>query len=131
VKYLPPFELIRRSIEISTVRGELRVNVSYEDFVKILRTMIQGIEVDESWYARAYEDIGSAVRDGLVRSAKQHFVDDGYFEGRLPFPMKVDEAWYLAQNPDVADSIRKGIVDTAQDHFDKDGYREGRLPFGM
>jgi len=33
VKYLPPFELIRRSIEISTVRGELRVNVSYEDFV--------------------------------------------------------------------------------------------------
>ncbi len=131
MKYLPPFELIRRSIEISTVRGELRVNVSYEDFVKILRTMIQGIEVDESWYARAYEDIGSAVRDGLVRSAKQHFVDDGYFEGRLPFPMKVDEAWYLAQNPDVADSIRKGIVDTAQDHFDKDGYREGRLPFGM
>jgi hypothetical protein len=49
VKYLPPFELIRRSIEISTVRGELRVNVSYEDFVKILKTLIQGIEVDEAW----------------------------------------------------------------------------------
>jgi hypothetical protein len=55
VRYLPPFELIRRSIEISTVRGELRVNVSYENFIAILRQMIQGIEVDEEWYARAYE----------------------------------------------------------------------------
>jgi hypothetical protein len=131
VKYLPPFELIRRSIEISTVRGELRVNVSYEDFVGILRTLIRGVEVDEAWYARIYEDIGNAVKDGILRSSKQHFIDDGYFEGRLPFPMQVDERWYLTENPDVADSIRKGVVDSAQDHFDRDGYREGRLPFGL
>jgi hypothetical protein len=131
VKYLPPFELIRRSIEISTVRGELRVNLSYENFVKILRMMIQGIEVDEAWYARAYEDIGSAVNDGVLKSAKQHFIDDGYFEGRLPFPILVDERWYLGENPDVAESIRKGIVDSAQDHFNRDGYAEGRLPFGL
>lgn len=131
MKYLPPFELIRRSIEISTVRGELRVNVSYENFVAILRQMIQGIEVDEAWYARAYEDIGDAVKQGSVASAKQHFVHDGYFEGRLPFAIRVNEAWYLAQNPDVADSIRNGTVISAQEHFDRDGYREGRLPFGM
>ena len=131
MKYLPPFELIRRSIEISTVRGELRVNMPYEDFVKILRNMISGIEVDEQWYLRPYEDIASAIKGGSVRSARQHFVDDGYFEGRLPFPMAVDERWYLSTNPDVADSIRKGDVTTAQEHFDKDGYREGRLPFGM
>ena len=131
MKYLPPFELIRRSIEISTVRGELRVNVSYEDFVKILRTMIAGIEINEAWYLKTYEDIAGAIRTGIVRSAKQHFVDDGYFEGRLPFPMTVDERWYLAQNPDVAESIRRGEVPSAQSHFDQDGYREGRLPFGM
>jgi len=131
VKYLPPFEMIRRSIEISTVRGELRVNVSYEDFVGILRKMIRGIEVDEAWYARTYEDIGNAVKDGVIGSPKQHFVDDGYFEGRLPFPIVVDERWYLTENPDVAESIRKGVVDSAQDHFNKDGYREGRLPFGL
>jgi hypothetical protein len=82
VRYLPPFELIRRSIEISTVRGELRVNVSYENFVDILRMMIRGVEVDEAWYASTYEDIGNAVRDGVLRSAKRHFIDDGYFEGR-------------------------------------------------
>jgi hypothetical protein len=131
VKYLPPFELIRRSIEISTVRGELRVNLSYEDFVKILRTMIAGIEVDEAWYLRTYEDIASAIKSGSVRSARQHFIDDGYFEGRRPFAMDVDERWYLMQNPDVSDSIRRGDVVSAQEHFDQDGYREGRLPFGM
>jgi hypothetical protein len=131
VKYLPPFELIRRSIEISTVRGELRVNLSYEDFVKILRTMIAGIEVDETWYLRTYEDIASAIKSGSVRSARQHFIDDGYFEGRRPFAMSVDERWYLTQNPDVSDSIRRGDVASAQEHFDQDGYREGRLPFGM
>ncbi len=131
MKYLPPFELIRRSIEISTVRGELRVNVSYEDFVKILKTLIQGIEVNEAWYAKTYEDIGGAIKNGVVRSARQHFVDDGYFEGRRPFPIAVDEKWYLTANPDVADSIRHGNVVSAQEHFDKDGYSEGRLPFGM
>ena len=131
VKYLPPFEMIRRSIEISTVRGELRVNVSYEDFVGILRTMIKGVEVDEAWYARTYEDIGNAVKDGVIRSSKQHFVDDGYFEGRLPFPIPVNERWYLTEYPDVAESIRKGIVESGQDHFDRDGYGEGRLPFGL
>jgi hypothetical protein len=131
VKYLPPFELIRRSVEISTVRGELRINVSYENFVAILRQLIRGIEVDEAWYARAYEDIGNAVKDGHVQSAQDHFVNDGYFEGRLPFAINVDEKWYLAENPDVADSVRNGSVTSAQEHFDKDGYLEGRLPFGM
>src|ERR1700757_3968153 len=40
VKYLPPFELIRRSIEISTIQGELHVNISYENFIGLLRTLI-------------------------------------------------------------------------------------------
>lgn len=131
MKYIPPFDLIRRSVEISTVKGELRVNVSYEDFIKLLKTMIAGIQVDEEWYLRTYEDIGKAVKDGTIKSAKQHFVDDGYFEGRRPFPMYVDEKWYQQQNPDVAESVRRGIVATGQAHFEEDGYREGRLPFSM
>jgi hypothetical protein len=130
VKYLAPFELIRRSIEISTVDGKTRVNVSYEGFVEILRTLIGGVEVNEAWYLETYEDVAAAVSEGVIGSVRQHFIDDGYFEGRLPFPIVVDERWYLARNPDVASSIRDGLVASAQDHFDQDGYREGRLPFG-
>jgi hypothetical protein len=131
VNYFPPFEVIRRSVDIQAVRGDLRVNMSYEDFVKLLKLMISGIEVDEEWYARAYDDIGQAIRAGSIRSARQHFINDGYFEGRLPAPIRVDEAWYLRRYPDVAEGIRKGILTSAQEHFDMDGYKEGRLPFEM
>lgn len=131
VKYIPPFDLIRRSVEITTVKGELRVSVSYEEFIKILKSLIAGFDVDEDWYLQTYEDIAKAIKGGSVQSARQHFVDDGYFEGRLPFPMAVDEKWYLQQNPDVAESVRRGVVASGQAHFQEDGYREGRLPFKM
>jgi hypothetical protein len=131
VKYLPPFDLIRRMVEVSTVRGELRVSLSYDDFIKILRMMISGIEVNEAWYLEAHEDIARAVAAGAVASAKQHFMDDGYFEGRQPFPMPVDERWYLEHYPDVAESVRKGIVSSGEQHFAEDGYREGRLPYEL
>ena len=49
MNYFPPFEVIRRSVEISTVRGELRVSLTYEEFVKLLKLMISGMDVDESW----------------------------------------------------------------------------------
>jgi len=131
VKYVPPFDLIRRSVEISTVKGELRVNVSYEDFIRLLKMLVAGIEVDEEWYLRTYDDIAQAVTEGTISSAKQHFVDDGYFEGRMPFPVAVDERWYMQQNPDVAESVRRGIIESAQAHFQEDGYREGRMPFNI
>lgn len=131
MKYIPPFDFIRRSVEISTIRGELRVNVSYEDFIRLLKKMIVGTEVDEAWYLRTYEDIAEAVREGSIKSAQHHFVEDGYFEGRLPFPIQVDDRWYTTQYPDVGDSVRRGLLPSAQAHFEEDGYREGRLPFGM
>ena len=87
MKYLPPFELIRRSIEISTVRGELRVNILYENFVTLLRQLIQGIEVDEAWYLKQNPDVADSIRNGSVSSAQEHFERDGYREGRLPFQM--------------------------------------------
>jgi hypothetical protein len=131
VKYVPPFDIIRRSVEVSTIRGELRVSLSYDDFVRILRLMISGIQVNEEWYLLEYPDIALAIRSGKVESAKQHFIDDGFFEGRRPFPMDVDEPWYLQQYPDVAESVRTGVVNSGQQHFAEDGYREGRLPFAL
>jgi hypothetical protein len=93
-----------------------------------MKLVISGIEVNEDWYLRHYEDIAKAVKEGAVKSARQHFVDDGYFEGRQPFAIQVDEKWYLQQNPDVAEGVRKGLIPSAQAHFDQDGYREGRQP---
>ena len=100
----------------------------YEQFLSLLKQVLVGVAVDDTWYLANNEDVAKAVRQGEIASPTRHFVDDGYFEGRLPFPIKVDEAWYLAQNPDVVESIKNGSIASAQEHFDGDGYREGRLP---
>jgi hypothetical protein len=131
VRYLPPFDVIKSEVSTSSVQGELRVSMSYDAFLKIIKMFAATLDVDEPWYLRHYDDIARVVRDGRLPSGRQHFVDDGYFEGRLPFPIRVDEQWYLAQNPDVAEDVRKGVIASGQAHFDEFGYREGRLPFPL
>jgi hypothetical protein len=131
LKYVPPFDFIRRSVEISTVKGELQVRMSYDEFVKLIKLLLSGTEVDEQWYLQQYDDVRGATETGEIISAQKHFVEDGYFEGRLPFPMDVDDDWYLSQYPDVADGIRNGTITSARQHFTDDGYREGRFPAAL
>jgi hypothetical protein len=131
VKYLPPFEVLKSYVTISTVNGELMVSCSYENLVQLIRRLIEGVEVDEAWYLERYQDIAQAITEGIVSSARSHFVHDGYFEGRAPFGIKVDEQYYLKHNSGVADYVRRGMLGSGQQHFDENGYKEGRLPFGF
>lgn len=131
LKYLPPFEVLNSYLTISSVKGELMVTCSYENLIQLLRRAIVGIEVDEQWYLKRYPDIAEAIDKGLVQSARLHFISDGYFEGRLPFPINVEERYYLAQNAGIAEYVRKGMLENGQQHFDENGYVEGRLPFGL
>ena len=129
--YLPPFDLVRRSLEIQAVRGELMASLPYDDFVKLVKQLIGGIRVDEAWYLTRYPDVADAIARGIVRSAHEHFVQDGYFEGRLPFEIQVDEGWYLSRYPDVAQGVERGDFEAGRDHFNKLGYMEGREPFPL
>ncbi len=126
--YLPPFEAIKAFLNFAAVNGELTVSTTYNQFMNLVRTLLQGIEVDEAWYLAQYPDVADAIRNGIVVSAQEHFLFDGYFEGRMPFPIPVDEAWYLEQNPGVAEYIASGELLSAQQHFNDNGYREGRRP---
>jgi hypothetical protein len=129
MRYLPPFDSIRRGVEISTVRGQLRVTMAYDEFVALIKSLVGGIEVDARWYLDRNPDVADAIARGTITSAEEHFAGDGYLEGRMPFPIAVDERFYLEQNPDVAEGIRAGAVASAQEHFEASGYREGRRPF--
>jgi hypothetical protein len=131
MKYLPPFELLKSYMTLETVNGELMASCTYEKFVEMLRLMIAGIQVDPDWYRARYPDIAGAIDQGIVASPQRHFVDDGYFEGRMPFEIRVDERYYLTANPGVADFVRRGLLADGQQHFDENGYQEGRLPFGL
>ena len=131
MKYLPPFELLKAFLTISTVKGELMVSCTYENMVQLLRQMIIGVEVNEAWYLERYPDIAEAIEQGIVKSARLHFVNDGYFEGRMPFPIRIEERYYLAHNPGVSEYVRTGMLESGQQHFDENGYQEGRLPFPL
>jgi hypothetical protein len=129
--YLTPYTKIKALVNIINDNGQLTVNASYDEFLHMIREILSVIEVDEAWYLEKYPDVGEGIKAGAVASARDHFMHNGYFEGRLPFEMKVDERWYLTQNPGVADYIRAGRLESGQQHFDYDGYREGRLPFPL
>jgi hypothetical protein len=128
VNYLTPFSVLKTSISLVSVKGQLKLDMNYEEFLTIMKKFLQAVPIDESWYRATYPDVDEAIKAGTYRSARQHFVDHGYFEGRRPFALNVDETWYLQQYPDVAGSIETGAVTSARDHFDRHGYEEGRAP---
>jgi hypothetical protein len=131
VTYLPPFNATKRMVRIGNADGKVTVSATYDEFLELIRTVLSAIEVDEAWYLEKYPDVAEAIKAGKMASARDHFMHNGYFEGRLPFPIKIDERWYLTQNPSVADFVRAGRLESGQQHFDQDGYREGRLPFPL
>jgi hypothetical protein len=131
VKYLPPFEIIKGMLNLTSTRGKTRVDMTYEDFQQMIRTLLSVIEVDEAFYLSRNPDVSEGIRGGGIRSAREHFVDHGYFEGRLPYRIEVDEAWYRENHPDLATSLGNGAYATAQEHFDGPGYSEGRQPYKL
>ena len=131
VRYLPPFEALKSFMAVDLKNGKPCLSCSQDDFVTIIRQMIAAIQVDEQWYLERYPDIAEAIENGIIASAQQHFIDDGYFEGRQPFPIRVNERWYLMNNTGVADFVRQGKLESGQQHFEENGYMEGRLPFAL
>jgi hypothetical protein len=126
--YVAPFAFLKQRYKINATAEIDRVNLTYRDFLAILQSVLRGIEVDEEWYFQEYPDVETAVKSGIFKSAKHHFLENGYFEGRRPAPCEVDEDWYLGTYPDVSNAIEAKVVVSAADHFHSSGYDEGRLP---
>ena len=116
-------------LNLTSSRGRTRVDMTYEDLQKMIRTLLEVVEFDELYYLSRYPDVATGIRQGHIGSAREHFVDHGYFEGRLAYRIEVDEKWYAENHPDLAHSIGTDEYSTGQDHFDGLGYSEGRQPF--
>ncbi len=128
MKYLVPFSTLKNSIKLLSVKGQLKVDMNYDEFLDLVKKFLAAVPIDEEWYRTTYPDVADAIKAGAYRSARQHFVDHGYFEGRRPFDLEIDEAWYMKQYPDIEQSVKSGAVASAKDHFERHGYEEGRLP---
>lgn len=128
MRYVPPFSSLNENLVFSSDDGTPSVKMTYEDFEKLLRKLLHAVEIDEEWYRGNYPDVDQAIRDGVVKTAREHFVTSGYFEGRLPCELEVDEEWYFKAYPDIAEAAKAGEVASAKQHFLAFGYAEGRLP---
>ena len=131
MRYLPPFDVTRRPVQLSTGKDHVTATMAYERLLELIRHLLSQVVVDEQWYLAQYPDVAEAIAKGTKTSATQHFIDNGYFENRLLFLIPVNETWYFTNYPDVAASVRKGTESSAQAHFMRSGYREGRLPHPM
>ena len=69
------------------------IGLDDEQIVLIIKKLLRAVPVDEEWYLRTYPDVAVGIENGNTKSAKHHFVTDGYFEGRLPFEHEIDEEW--------------------------------------
>ncbi len=79
--------------------------------------------LDEQFYLTAYPDVADAIRRRKIRSACDHYLKFGRYEGRFP---AFNEASYLSKNPDVADAVRRRKVRSAYEHWQKFGRYENR-----
>ena len=126
--YLVPFSVLKDSVKLASVKGQLKLDITYDEYLDIMKRLLRAVPVDEAWYRETYPDVGEAIKEGTYRSCRHHFIENGYFEGRQPGPFRVDEAYYLKQYPDIADGIKNGSIASATEHFASHGYVEGRLP---
>ena len=90
---------------------------------------LASIDLDEAWYLERYPDIALSVRNGTLRSGRDHYIHAGFQEHRMPYQINVDSDWYLEQYPDIKAAVLNAIFVSAQDHFEESGFREGRFPF--
>jgi len=126
VSYLPPFAFVKHKYKITANADRDRTALLYRDLIDIVKLLLRGVTIDEKWYLAQYPDVAEAIEGGMFKSAKHHFVENGYFEGRRSAQFEVDE--YLTTYPDVADGIEAGNIVSATEHFLSNGYAEGRLP---
>lgn len=128
MRYVPPFSSLNENLVFSSDEGKPSVKMTYEDFESLLRKLLHAVEIDEEWYRGNYPDVDQAIRDGVVKTAREHFIASGYFEGRVPCEIEVDEEWYFKAYPDIAEAAKAGQIASAKQHFLAFGYAEGRLP---
>jgi hypothetical protein len=113
--------LLRHMRAIEFRDGE-NVSVEIAKLKQLISYILEKEPFDEEWYLSTYPDVKKALEKGNVKSAKHHYVETGYFEGRLPgvHGFEVDE--YLRKNSDLAQMSSA----EAMKHFIETGYSEGR-----
>ena len=128
--YLPHVDLMLQAMRINRDRLNSRSKIAID--AKLLRLILQSavahLPFSPEFYRRTYPDIADAAAAGQIPDLHRHYVETGFFEGRIGAPPPVDEAFYTGMYPDVAQAVLRGDVASGREHYLRSGVAEGRVP---
>src|ERR1019366_6054489 len=87
----------------------------------LLKTIVQCAPFSEEFYLEAYADIAEAYAAGQIPDLHRHYIEFGYFEGRVGAPGEVDEAYYTNLYKDVGQAMLSGDVKSGAEHYQESG----------
>ncbi|MGP8262682.1 MAG: hypothetical protein ACLQMV_07530 [Rhodoblastus sp.] len=128
--YFPHVDLLLHSMRIDRNRLNSRSKVAIDAQVlrRLIQCAIERLPFSAEFYRETYPDIAAAAAAGQIADLHRHYVDTGYFEGRVGVPPGIDENYYRAAYQDVAEAIAERQVASAADHYMQAGAAEGRVP---
>ncbi len=130
--YLPPFAVILGMLGLGRaslpIADTATVPVPFGILRMLLRGALAAVPFHEERYLNRNPDVAAAVFRGELRSGHEHYVTNGYFEGRAGADEEFAEAWYLDSNADVALAVSAGVFASAQEHYAEAGMYELRGP---
>ena len=129
-EYLRHIELLLQALRINRARLNSKSKIAID--AKLLRGLIQAavarVPFSDEFYLRTYPDIAEAHAAGTIPDVHRHYVEAGFFEGRLGTPPPVDEAFYMSYYKDVGLAVTRGDIPSATEHYLRQGAAEGRIP---
>jgi hypothetical protein len=128
--FVPHIEMFLQSLRISRDRLDSRSKIAVDPrlLVHVLREIVKALPFDEAFYLTTYDDVAEAHGRGEIGDLHEHFIQAGFFEGRMGAEPEVDGAYYLATYPDVGQALAAGQIASALDHYVQRGAAEGRAP---
>jgi hypothetical protein len=79
------------------------------------------VQIDADWYLTTYPDVARVVKSGKL-SPEDHFLDNGYREGRLPQRPSLQHRWYGARY------LPGASPEECESHYLSIGYLGGAIP---
>jgi hypothetical protein len=127
--FVPPYRFIQERVTLRRVKKESpeKVILTAGLLRFLLQTVLAESDFDEAQYLRCNPDVAGAVERGEFADGRAHFIQTGYFEGRVG-AIPVHEAWYLTHNPDVAEAKQAGLIESGEVQYRLAGASEWREP---
>ena len=57
MRYLPPFDVIKKPVAVSASKGQTIATASYEDLLGMIKLLLSVVDVDADWYLEQYPDV--------------------------------------------------------------------------